>query len=165
MLAAIRRNTLTSKRFPARNPRMTKFLLAVAGIALSTNAALLAPATFAQSSLKPAEEAAVRAACNKVFDEQEESGEAARSMPHMNRAERRAVRPAMVSLCVLQEQERLKRERRLGVELPVVPVPTTPATTSFTRGLAALNEGELDGAIAEFTAAIADNPKDTFFRT
>jgi Flp pilus assembly protein TadD len=30
------------------------------------------------------------------------------------------------------------------------------------RGLAALDRGDFDAAIAEFTAAITDNPKDTF---
>jgi hypothetical protein len=49
---------------------MTKFLLTVAGIALSTNGALLPSATFAQSSLKPAEEAAIRAACERATDDE-----------------------------------------------------------------------------------------------
>jgi tetratricopeptide (TPR) repeat protein len=40
--------------------------------------------------------------------------------------------------------------------------PTPPTPTAFSRGLAALNEGNFDAAIAEFTAAIAHNPKDTF---
>ena len=42
------------------------------------------------------------------------------------------------------------------------PAPTPPTPSAYTRGLAALNEGNFDAAIAEFTAAIADDPKDTF---
>jgi Flp pilus assembly protein TadD len=42
------------------------------------------------------------------------------------------------------------------------PAPTPPKPSAYTRGLAALNEGNFDAAIAEFTAAIADDPKDTF---
>jgi hypothetical protein len=34
--------------------------------------------------------------------------------------------------------------------------------SAHARGLAALNEGNLDAAIAEFTTAITDNPKDAF---
>jgi tetratricopeptide (TPR) repeat protein len=47
-----------------------------------------------------------------------------------------------------------------GISRPPAPSPPTP--TAYTRGLAALNEGNFDAAIAEFTAAIADDPKDTF---
>lgn len=38
----------------------------------------------------------------------------------------------------------------------------TSRSPSVTRGLAALDGGDFDAAIAEFTAAIADDPKDTF---
>jgi Flp pilus assembly protein TadD len=48
-----------------------------------------------------------------------------------------------------------------GLPTPAAgPVEATPA--AFTRGLAALNEGDFDAAIAEFSAAITDNPKDPF---
>jgi hypothetical protein len=42
------------------------------------------------------------------------------------------------------------------------PAPTPPTPSAYTRGLAALDGGDFDAAIAEFTAAIADDPKDTF---
>jgi tetratricopeptide (TPR) repeat protein len=38
----------------------------------------------------------------------------------------------------------------------------TPPPSAYARGLAALNDGNFDAAIAEFTAAIANDPKDTF---
>ena len=47
-------------------------------------------------------------------------------------------------------------------EFPDPPAPTPPTPSAYTRGLAALNEGDFDAAIAEFTAAMADDPKDTF---
>jgi len=46
--------------------------------------------------------------------------------------------------------------------LPPPPTPAAATPTSYTRGLDALNEGDLDTAIAEFTAAIADDPKNPF---
>jgi tetratricopeptide (TPR) repeat protein len=56
----------------------------------------------------------------------------------------------------------------LGVSCPGEPRTSTPAaapdptpTTAYKRGLAALNGGDFDAAIAEFTTAITDDPKDT----
>lgn len=46
--------------------------------------------------------------------------------------------------------------------VPNPPPPTPPTPTAYTRGLAALDGGDFDAAIAEFTTAIADDPKDTF---
>jgi tetratricopeptide (TPR) repeat protein len=42
------------------------------------------------------------------------------------------------------------------------PTPPTPSALHHSRGLAALNEGDFDTAIAEFTAEIADDPKNPF---
>jgi tetratricopeptide (TPR) repeat protein len=47
-------------------------------------------------------------------------------------------------------------------EFPDPPAPTPPPPTAYMRGLAALDGGDFEAAIAEFTAAIADDPKDTF---
>jgi tetratricopeptide (TPR) repeat protein len=45
--------------------------------------------------------------------------------------------------------------------LQPAPTPAT-LTSSYTRGLAALDEGDFDAAIAEFTAAITKDPRDPF---
>jgi Flp pilus assembly protein TadD len=45
---------------------------------------------------------------------------------------------------------------------PLQPAPTPATLTSYTRGLDALEQGDFDRAIAEFTAAIADDPNDVF---
>jgi Flp pilus assembly protein TadD len=42
------------------------------------------------------------------------------------------------------------------------PAPTPATPSAYTRGLAALDRGDFDAAIAEFTTAITDDPKDTF---
>jgi tetratricopeptide (TPR) repeat protein len=42
------------------------------------------------------------------------------------------------------------------------PAPTPPPSSAHARGLVALNEGDFDTAIAEFTTAIADDPKNPF---
>jgi Flp pilus assembly protein TadD len=42
------------------------------------------------------------------------------------------------------------------------PAPTPATSTAYKRGLAALGEDDLDAAIREFTAAIADDPNDVF---
>jgi tetratricopeptide (TPR) repeat protein len=46
------------------------------------------------------------------------------------------------------------------------PPPASPAaaqtTSAYVRGLAALSRGDVDAAISEFTASIADDPKDPF---
>jgi tetratricopeptide (TPR) repeat protein len=56
-------------------------------------------------------------------------------------------------------QNRLKESRSGESPQPTTP-PATP--TPYTRGLAALNEGNFDTAVAEFTTAIADDPKNPF---
>jgi len=50
----------------------------------------------------------------------------------------------------------------LGWRNTPAPAPTPPTPTPYTRGLDALNQDDLDTAIAEFTAAIADDPKNPF---
>jgi Flp pilus assembly protein TadD len=45
---------------------------------------------------------------------------------------------------------------------PAPTPPTLPTPSAYTRGLAALDEGDFDAAIAEFSAAIADDPKNPF---
>jgi Tfp pilus assembly protein PilF len=40
--------------------------------------------------------------------------------------------------------------------------PAAPSVTSYSRGLAALDRGDFDSAIVDFTAAMGDDPKDTF---
>jgi hypothetical protein len=78
-------------------------------------------------------------------------------------------------LGALDPEERPKMERdlekcaqdfpSLGIVSSVptfTPAPTPATPSAYTRGSAALDKGDFDAAIAEFTAAIADNPKDTF---
>lgn len=129
---------------------MTKFLLAVAGIALSTNAAfaldLDCSTFFAATDLQRAclrfgaliggNRAGAKAACDVL-----------KSVIELNRG------------ATWGEKKDLETCLR---EFPDPPAPTPPTPTAYTRGLAALNEGDFDTAIAEFTAAIADDPKDTF---
>ena len=73
---------------------------------------------------------------------------------------------------VLDEEDRASAERNLrkcaqdfpnlGWRNTPAPAPTPPTPTPYTRGLDALNQDSLDTAIAEFTAAIADDPNDVF---
>jgi Flp pilus assembly protein TadD len=42
------------------------------------------------------------------------------------------------------------------------PAPTPATPSAYMRGLAPLDRGDFDAAVAEFTTAITDNPKDTF---
>ena len=60
--------------------------------------------------------------------------------------------------------EELELEQSLSHSEPKTPAPaSTRATpTPYERGLNALGEGDFDVAIAEFTTAISDDPKDTF---
>ena len=116
--------------------------------------ALLASATFAQSSIpKPryelggAEEAAARADCEKAVVQLEAEGK-------MNSFDRLGVRAAARDAIIMG-----------CIGLDPFSDPRTP--TAYTRaahekGLAALNEGDLDTAIAEFTTAIAGDPKNPF---
>jgi Protein of unknown function (DUF4236)/Tetratricopeptide repeat len=41
-------------------------------------------------------------------------------------------------------------------------VPQIPALSAYAKGLAALNEGDFDAAVAQFTTAIANDPRDPF---
>ena len=73
---------------------------------------------------------------------------------------------------VLNEEDRASAEKNLrkcaqdfpdlGWRNTPAPAPTPPTPTPYTRGLDALNQDDLDTAIAEFTAAIADDPKNPF---
>jgi Flp pilus assembly protein TadD len=65
---------------------------------------------------------------------------------------------------VLDALRKCEEDGFLAVNKPTITVPAlTPAKpTPFKRGLDALNQGDFNAAIVEFTAAIADNPKDTF---
>src|SRR5262249_39599629 len=65
---------------------------------------------------------------------------------------------------ILREQAEQNPDSGVAAALPQAP-PTDarPATPSVhEKGLAALNEGDFDAAIAVFTAEISDNPKDAF---
>ena len=64
---------------------------------------------------------------------------------------------------------------RLGVSCPgeprtaastPAPTPATPSATSsaYMRGLAALDRGDFDAAVADFTTTITDDPKHTYIR-
>jgi tetratricopeptide (TPR) repeat protein len=56
-----------------------------------------------------------------------------------------------------------REERRdLGTCAPYPPEPTPEPPSAYTRGKAALAQGDFDRAIAEFTTAIADDPKNPF---
>jgi tetratricopeptide (TPR) repeat protein len=109
--------------------------------------------TFAQSFPKPrfalggAEDAAARAACEKSADELEAKGKLDGSG-----VDRRVMRNAFVKSCVGME--------RFGTTLQ--PAPTPPMPSAYQRGLTALDGGDFDAAIVEFTTAIVDDPKDTF---
>jgi Flp pilus assembly protein TadD len=56
-----------------------------------------------------------------------------------------------------------QRERAPVVDDPTVVDTADVPPSAYERGKAALDRGEFDAAIAEFTAAIAGDPKDTFF--
>lgn len=124
---------------------MTKFLLIVASIALSINTA------FALDCRAIFTTADVQRACLRFVGL---SGD----------------RAGMEFTCSW-----LKTEIELGLRsgakndleaclrnIPDPPTRTPPTPAAYARGVAALNEGNFDTAIAEFTAAIGDDPKDTF---
>jgi tetratricopeptide (TPR) repeat protein len=55
----------------------------------------------------------------------------------------------------------MSREKR-AEDTPPTAAPAPASPSAYERGLAALDEDDFDIAIAEFTAAITDNPKGTF---
>jgi Flp pilus assembly protein TadD len=57
-----------------------------------------------------------------------------------------------------QLQEQVERQPESLIHVPAA----TRSASSYSRGLAALDRGEFDAAIAEFTTAMGDDPKDTF---
>jgi hypothetical protein len=73
-----------------------------------------------------------------------------------------------LAFTMLREQAEQNPDSRVAAASPQAPPtaaapPPTPATpTPYTRGRAALDQGDFDVAIAEFTTAITDDPKDTF---
>jgi tetratricopeptide (TPR) repeat protein len=129
---------------------VTKFLLVVAGITLSTNAA------FALD-------------CKTFFTTYDMQRSCLRFVALTGE-----IRPGIQTTCaVLKTFIELNRHRAAITDekkeyeacqrgFPDPPPPTPPTPTAYTRGLAALNDGNLDAAIAEFTTAISDDPKDTF---
>ena len=52
--------------------------------------------------------------------------------------------------------------RSLSEPTPPAPAPTPATPTPYTRGLDALNQDDFDTAIAEFTAAVTNDPRDPF---
>ena len=120
---------------------MTKFLLAAAGLALSTNAALALDcrAFFTDTD--------VQHSCFKFVGSIGESREGVRTTCEI------------LKLANLTSAQKKDLEACLR-EFPDPPAPTRP--TPYERGLNAFGEGDFDVAIAEFTTAISDDPKDTF---
>ena len=59
-------------------------------------------------------------------------------------------------------QECIDQYPGLWDTLPPAQTPAAATPTSYTRGLDALEQGDFDRAIAEFTTAIADDPKNSF---
>ena len=176
---------------------MTKFLLAAAGIALSTNAALAADdwcsAIFSRD--------VNRETCNRLFIGL--SGASCKAPARCGISPREGAEVACGILGILRANESKHRDEladwqrcveafpwipgseggaaKPGAPLPFpVPLldpkfapdpeeirsgrlaPTTPTPSAHERGLAALNKGDLDTAIAEFTTAIANDPKNPF---
>ena len=73
-----------------------------------------------------------------------------------------------LAFTMLREQAEQNPDSRVAAASPQAPStaaapPPTPVTpTPYMKGRAALDQGDFDAAIAEFTAAITDDPKDTF---
>ena len=70
-----------------------------------------------------------------------------------------------LAFTMLREQPEQNPDSRVAAASPQAP-PTAaappPTPTPYTKGRAALDQGDFDVAIAEFTAAIADDPKNPF---
>ena len=128
---------------------MTKFLLVFAAIVLSTNDAIaldcktffgttdLQRACFRLGTLTGESRAGVETTCRLLKTAME-------------------LIPAAATLGYKKDLETCLRE------FPYPPAPTAATPSTYTKGLAALNEGNFDAAITEFTAAIANDPKDPF---
>jgi Flp pilus assembly protein TadD len=67
-----------------------------------------------------------------------------------------------LAFTMLREQVEQNPDSRVAAASPQAPPPTPATPTPYTKGRAALDQGDFDAAIAEFTAAITDDPKDTF---
>jgi tetratricopeptide (TPR) repeat protein len=65
---------------------------------------------------------------------------------------------------VLATLRKCEKDGFLAVNKATIPAPAPASTSSSAheRGLAALNEGDFDAAIAEFTATINKDPRNTF---
>jgi len=87
-----------------------------------------------------------RAVCEQAMVKHEAEGK----MNTFDREVRPTARDAIIKTCIAMDR------------FSAPPTPTAYTRGAYTRGLAALDGGDLDAAIAEFTAAIADDPKDTF---
>ncbi len=97
------------------------------------------------------EEGIARAACEKAVAKLEVEGKLDRAFDGFDPEVRRAMRNGVITMCIAQDRFGTTGEETL-----------TPETSAYSRGLAAFNEGDLDTAIAEFTTAIANDPKDPF---
>jgi tetratricopeptide (TPR) repeat protein len=128
---------------------VTKLVLVVAGTILSTNAA------FALDCKSFFTATDVKRQCLRFEGLTDGVGAGVQIMCRVLKADIE-LHPEVATSNVKKDLETCLRE------FPDPPAPTPPTPTAYTRGLAALNEGDFDTAIAEFTAAIADDPKDTF---
>jgi hypothetical protein len=121
---------------------MTRFLLAVAGIALSTNAALALPDCREFFSAIEVQRTCVRMA--GLADQAYGLGATCEMLKLTLEKHTPFIDlPFLSSGKAWKDLEACKRIRDV-----IEPTPPTP--TAFSRGLAALNEGNFDAAIAEF---------------
>jgi tetratricopeptide (TPR) repeat protein len=151
---------------------MTKLLFAVAAIALSTNATLAtdwsgvdcdtlrSPARGECEQGKVDSTLARKAACYKFKELSDRLHKAGPEELAKVGVEDLAKGDAYLRRCAREFPWPWSVEPE-GAPAPSPPTPLTP-WDHRTRGLAALNEGEFDAAIAEFTAEIADDPKNPF---
>jgi tetratricopeptide (TPR) repeat protein len=128
---------------------MNKFLLAAAGLALSTNAALALDC--------------------KTFFTDIEVKRACLNLGALSGETRFGIEPACIILKATtgRHPEEASSDKKKDLEaclreFPDKPAPPPPTPTAYERGMTALDGGDVDAAIAEFTMAIADDPKDTF---
>jgi len=164
---------------------MTKVLLAAAGLALSTNAALVAVLIavlvgFSDTARAEDEDCSklyksdwLRELCSDVRTKTKRQSDiesyVKTQCSFLKIGHENALRDPSFprSSKVIADAERALQEcidqyPGLWDTLPPAPTPAAATPTSYTRGLDALEQGDFDRAIAEFTAAIADDPKNLF---